>query len=65
MTLYRAIYATRTGHTRRMTFAACDSVQAQRIASGWKAADDKLADVVTLRPLQDQFKLTSTHEGAI
>ena len=62
MTLYRAIYATRTGHMRRMTFAACDSVQAQRIACGWEAADDKLADVVTLRPLQDQFKLTSTLE---
>lgn len=59
MKLYRAIYQTRTGRNRRMTFAACDSVQAQRIASEWEAADDRLSDVQTLRPLQDQFKLTS------
>ena len=65
MILYRATNATLTGHTRRMTVAACDYVQAQRIASEWEAENDKLADVLTLRPLQDQFKLTSTHEGAI
>ena len=61
MNLYRAIYSTLTGRSRRMTFAACDAIQAQRIASEWEAADDKLADVLTLRPLQDSFKLTSTH----
>jgi len=55
--LYRAIYATRTGHKRCMTFAACDAIQAQRIASEWVASDDKLAEVRTLRPLQDQFRL--------
>lgn len=57
MTLYRAIYQTRSGRNRRMTFAACDADQAQRIASEWEAADDRLADVQTLRPLQDQFRL--------
>lgn len=57
MNLYRAIYSTRTGRNRRMTFAACDAIQAQRIASEWEAADDRLADVQTLRPLQDQFRL--------
>lgn len=62
MNLYRAIYATRSGRNRRMTFAACDAIQAQRIASEWEAADDRLADVQTLRPLQDSFKLeTITH----
>jgi len=57
MNLYRAIYSTHSGRSRRMTFAACDSVQAQRIASEWEAADDKLATVQTLRPLQDSFRL--------
>lgn len=57
MNLYRAIYSTKAGRNRRMTFAACDSVQAQRIASEWEAADDKLRDVLTLRPLQDSFLL--------
>lgn len=62
MNLYRAIYSTRTGRNRRMTFAACDAIQAQRIAAEWEAADDRLADVQTLRPLQDSFKLeTLTH----
>lgn len=62
MNLYRAIYSTRTGRSRRMTFAACDAIQARRIASEWEAVDDKLADVQTLRPLQDSFKLDSlTH----
>lgn len=60
MTLYRAIYSTHSGRSRRMTFAACDADQAQRIASEWEAADDKLRQVQTLRPLQDSFKLEST-----
>ena len=62
MNLYRAQYRTKSGHVRRMTFAASDSVQAQRIAREWEACDDKLAEVHALRPLQDQFKLESlTH----
>ena len=62
MNLYRAQYRTLSGHTRRMTFAAADAIQAQRIASEWEACDDRLQAVSALRPLQDSFKLESlTH----
>lgn len=59
MNLYRAQYRTKSGHLRRMTFAASDAIQAQRIATEWEACDDRLAEVRTLRPLQDQFRLTN------
>ena len=52
MNLYRATYETNAGHTRRMTFAAADARQAQRIAAEWEASDDRLKTVAALRPLQ-------------
>ena len=58
MNLYRAIYATRTGQQRRMTFAAADAKSAHRVAEEWELSDDRLQGVAALRPLQDQFKLT-------
>lgn len=58
MNLYRAIYATRTGHQRRMTFAASDVKAAHKVAEEWELSDDRLQGVAALRPLQDQFKLT-------
>ena len=58
MNLYRAIYATRTGHQRRMTFAAQDVRAAHKVAEEWELSDDRLQGVAALRPLQDQFRLT-------
>lgn len=52
MTLYRATYETRAGHERRMTFAAADGQQAQRVATEWELSDDKLRRVVPLRALE-------------
>lgn len=61
MNLYRAIYATRHEHERRMTYAARDYVDALQVAEAWELADDELQRVVPLRRLTEQFKLTSTH----
>ena len=56
MTLYRAEYRTRDG-TRRMTLAAADASQAQRMAAQWQLAD-RLVAVVAVRAMQRPvFKL--------
>ena len=59
MNLYRAQYRTKSGNLRRMTFAAPDAIEARRIAEDWQLSDDNLAQVRTLRPLQDQLRLTN------
>ena len=50
MTLYRAEYRTRDG-TRRMTLAAADATQAQRMATQGQLAD-RLVAVVAVRAMQ-------------
>ena len=61
MNLYRAIYATRQQHVRRMTFAARDYVEAQQVAEAWELADDSLQRVVPLRRLTEQSEFSLTH----
>ncbi len=64
MTLYRALYQTRTGTVRRMTLAAATMREAWRIAADWQLADDRLQAVATVRPLSPpQFDLL-TQEAA-
>ena len=58
MTLYRALYLTLAGKSRRMTFAAGDAEAAHRIAEEWELADDRLLTVQALRPLAVQLELT-------
>ena len=60
MTLYRALYQTRTGQSRRMTLSAPSMREAWRIAADWQLADDRLQAVATVRPLaRPQFDLIS------
>ncbi len=65
MTLYRALYQTRTGTVRRMTFAHSGGIKAaHRFAESWQLADDRLQAVATVRPLErPQFDLL-TQEAA-
>lgn len=58
MNLYRAIYRTKSGHERRMTFAERDAKAAHRVAEEWELSDDRLQGVAALRLRQDQFRLT-------
>ncbi len=63
MTLYRALYQTRTGTVRRMTLAAATMREAWRIAADW-AGDDRLQAVATVRPLaRPEFSLQSNLSG--
>lgn len=57
MTLYRAVYQTRSNHQRKMSYAAQDLRDAARIAKDWQLADDTLVAVRPVRRLSEQFKL--------
>ncbi len=61
MTLYRALYQTRTGTVRRMTFAHSGGIKAAHVfAAQWELRDDRLESVHTVRPLaRPQFDLIS------
>ncbi len=60
-TLYRAVYVTRIGEKRRMTFAHSGGIKAAlEFAKLWSLADDRLVRVETVRPLaRPQFSLQS------
>ena len=59
MNLYRATYQApaKSGRLRRMTFAANDDGEAQRIAADWQVRD-LLLKVQPVRALQPQLELT-------
>ena len=57
MTLYRAIYLSRQGKPRGMTFAAPSAEQAAKVAEDWQV-NDTLLTVRAVRPLQPQLALT-------
>ncbi len=66
--LYRALYQTRTGTVRRMTFAHSGGIKAaHRFAESWQiegANGDKLIGVATVRPLaRPEFQLQSNLSG--
>jgi hypothetical protein len=57
MSLYRAIYQTKAGAIRRMTFAAPSIKEAYQVASNWELHDDKLQAVATVPARRPTFKL--------
>lgn len=64
MTLYRALYQTRSGQSRRMTFSAASMREAHTVAERWQLRDDKLQAVVTIRPLgRPEFSLQANLSG--
>lgn len=53
VTLYRALYQTRSGQSRRMTFSHSGGIKAAHsFAQAWEQRDDKLLAVVTVRALE-------------
>lgn len=57
MNLYRALYHSKAGKIRRMTFAAITDQRAVETAAAWELADDALVAVSPVRALQPGFKL--------
>lgn len=65
-TLYRALYQTRTGQSRHMTFSHSGGIKAAHsFAQAWELRDDKLLAVVTVRALErPAFQLQANLSGA-
>lgn len=57
MNLYRALYHSKAGKVRRMTFADITDQRAVETAAAWELADDALVAVRPLRGLQPQLEL--------